>query len=260
MAFRINRVRERIATGAAVTGVIVFSASPLIVEVIAAAGADFVILDMEHSALDVSGAAHLIRAADAGGITPFVRVPDVDRGLITRLLDLGAAGIVLPHATVASCKALVSAMRYGPEGERGACQITRAAGYTRGNWPAYASHVNAELMAIALIEDAATLREIDAVAAMPGIDACFVGPTDLGVALGVPGATFDDPALGGALDRVVAAAKRHGKSVMTLLGRNLDRDYRNRLIERGVGMVVLGTDADLLAHTLAPLVAPREPL
>jgi 2-keto-3-deoxy-L-rhamnonate aldolase RhmA len=242
-----------VAAGAAATGVIVFSGSPLVVEVIAAAGVDFVILDMEHSPLGVGEAAHLIRAADASGIPAFVRVPDVDRALITRLLDLRAAGIVLPHATAASCRALVSAMRYAPEGERGACQITRAAGYRRGDWEAYAARASRELMAVALIEDTATLQDIDAVAAVPGIDTYFVGPTDLSVALGVPGSTFDDPELGAALDRVTAAAKLNGKSVMTLLGRPLDVDYGKRLVRRGVHMVVLGTDADLLTHSLSGL-------
>jgi 2-keto-3-deoxy-L-rhamnonate aldolase RhmA len=255
---RFNRVRERLTAGAAVAGVIVFSGSPLVVEVIAAAGLDFVILDMEHSPLGLGEAAHLIRAADASGITAFVRIPAVDPALVTRLLDLGAHGIVLPHASAASCRALVSAMRYPPEGERGACQITRAAGYRRGDWDAYAAHATRELMAIALIEDAATLRDIDAIAAIRGIDTYFVGPTDLSIALGVPGATFDDPQLGAALDRVVGAAKQNGKSVMTLLGKPLEADYGKRLVGRGVGMVVLGTDADLLTHSLSGLSAIRD--
>ena len=249
-----NRVRERLAAGRIVNGIIVFTGSPVVVELAAAAGLDFVILDMEHSALEVSGAAHLMRAADASGITAFVRIPGVDRGLITRLLDLGAAGIVLPHADARSCRELVSAMRYGPEGSRGACQITRAAGYARGDWSAYASRANRELMAIALIEDEATLRDFDALAALPGMDAFFVGPTDLSIALGVPGASFDDPALGAALDTVAAAARRHGKVAMTLIGGKLEPGYARRVADRGVQMIVLGTDADLFMHSITNLL------
>jgi 2-keto-3-deoxy-L-rhamnonate aldolase RhmA len=213
---------------------------------------------MEHSALDIPGAAHLIRAADASGITPFVRVPGVDRGLINRLLDLGAAGIVLPHATASSCKELVSAMRYAPEGERGACQITRAAGYSRGNWAAYAHRANRELMAIALIEDAETLNDIESIAALAGIDVYFVGPTDLSIALGVAGATFDDAKLGAALQNIIEAATRHGKLAMTLVGNPLDPAYARRLGDRGVRMVVLGTDADLFTHAMTPFASARE--
>jgi 4-hydroxy-2-oxoheptanedioate aldolase len=252
-----NPLRARLAAGATVQGIIVFTASAVIVELAAAAGLDFVILDMEHSALDIAGAAHLVRAADASGITAFVRVPGVDRGLITRLLDLGASGIVLPHASADSCAALVQAMRYAPTGSRGACQITRAAGYRRGGWDAYAAHANREVMAIALIEDAATLVDIESVAWIAGIDVCFVGPTDLSIALGVPDATFDDPALGAALDKVVHAARRHGKLAMTLVGNRLDPAYGRRIAERGVQMIVLGTDADLFTHALRELASPR---
>lgn len=248
-----NAIREHLAAGKPVAGILVFSGSPLVVEVAAAARLDFVILDMEHSALDLERAAHLVCAADAAGIAPFVRVPGLDAALINKVLNLGAAGIVLPHADRGSCAELVKAMRYAPLGERGACQLTRAAGYVRGNWENYAERVNRDVMAIALIEDAASVREIDAIAAVPGIDACFVGPTDLSIALGVPGASFDDEKLGAALDTVIAATRRHGKYAMTLLGMKLDSGYRERVCARGVQMLVLGTDADMLMDAFTRL-------
>ena len=249
--------RARLCTGETLAGIIVFTGSPMVVELAAAAGLDFVILDMEHSPLDVAGAAHLLRAADASGITPFVRVPGVDRGLIVRLLDLGAAGIVLPHANRETCVELGKAMRYAPDGERGACQITRAAGYTRGEWRAYADRANRELIAIALIEDAAALNDIDALVSLPGVDVCFVGPTDLSIALGVPGATFDEPTLGEALERVANAAKRRGKYAMTLMGQPLDAAYGRRIAARGVQLIVLGTDADLFTHAMRDIAKLR---
>jgi 2-keto-3-deoxy-L-rhamnonate aldolase RhmA len=196
-------------------------------------------------------AGHLLRAADAAGITAFVRVPGVDRALINKLLNLGAAGIVLPHANSANCAELLKAMRYAPQGERGACQITRAAGYVRGNWDDYASMANDEVMAIALVEDAATLVNFEAFAALDGIDAYFVGPTDLSIALGVPGATFDDDTLGTALKEVVAATQKHGKYAMTLIGNKLETAYAKRVAQRGVQIIVLGTDGDLFASAIA---------
>src|SRR5687767_10004667 len=122
-----NRIRQLLGEGKTVAGIILFTGSPMVVELMAAAGMDFVIIDMEHSALDLERAGHLIRAADAAGITPFVRVPEVDAALIKKILNLGAAGIVLPHANRENCAALLNAMRYAPEGERGACQVVRAA-------------------------------------------------------------------------------------------------------------------------------------
>src|SRR5450755_167719 len=102
-----NRIREHLREGKTVTGMLLFTGSPMVVEIMAVAGLDFVIVDMEHSALDLDRAAHLIRAADAAGITPFVRVPEVDASLIKKLLNLGAAGIVLPHANRDNCAALL---------------------------------------------------------------------------------------------------------------------------------------------------------
>lgn len=251
MPLRRNAVKQRLAAGQTVVGILVFTASPMVVEIAAAGGLDFVILDMEHSAVDMDRAGHLIRAADASGITAFVRVPEVDHALINKLLNLGASGIVLPHANRANCVDLLKAMRYAPEGDRGACQITRAAGYVRGNWNDYAGTANEEVMAIALVEDAATLVDFEAFAALEGVDAYFLGPTDLSIALGVPGVTFDDPVMAAALEQVVAAARRHRKYAMTLVGNNLDPGYANRVAQRGVQMIVLGTDADLFAKAIA---------
>ena len=84
-----NRLRQSLADGKTVTGMLLFTGSPMVVEMMAAAGLDFVIIDMEHSALDLDRAGHLIRAADAAQITPLVRVPEVDAALIKKLLNLG---------------------------------------------------------------------------------------------------------------------------------------------------------------------------
>ena len=115
---------------AGLTGMLLFTGSPMIVEMMAAAGVDFVIIDMEHSALDLDRCAHLIRAADAAGITPLVRVPEVDAALIKKLLNLGALGIAVPHANRDKCVAALQAVKYAPEGVPGASPIVRAARYS----------------------------------------------------------------------------------------------------------------------------------
>lgn len=254
-----NRIRQLLADGKTVSGMLLFTGSPVVVELMAAAGLDFVIIDMEHSALDLDRAGHLIRAADAAQITPFVRVPDVDAALIKKLLNLGAAGIVLPHANRDNCAALLNATRFAPEGARGACQITRAAGYVRGGWNEYAARANRELMAIALLEEKESIADFEALAAMPGLDAFFLGPTDLSVSLGVAGATFDDPKMSAALDTVVAIARRHGKYAMTLLGNNLDVEYGRRIAQRGVQIIVLGTDGDLFVDAIRRMAGVTGP-
>lgn len=246
-------LRDRLAAGETVSGMILFTGSPMMVEMMAAAGVDFVVVDMEHSPLDLDACAHVIRAADAAGVAPYVRVPDAGAALIKKVLNLGAAGIALPHADRANCAALVKAMRYAPEGERGACPMVRAAGYDRSDWKSYAARANRDVMAIPLLEDRGSIEDFDALAAMPGLDVFFVGPTDLAISLGVPGATFDEPAMSAALDRVVAAARRHGKRVMTTIGNRLDIDYGRRVAARGVQMIVYGTDGDLFVDAMKRL-------
>lgn len=255
---RQNPIRQKLKAGKTVTGMLLFTGSPMVVEMMAVAGIDFVIIDMEHSALDLDRVAHLIRAADAASITPFVRVPEVDAPLIKKLLNLGTAGIVLPHANRENCIALLNAMLYAPDGERGACQIVRSAGYTRGDWNAHAEHANREVMAIALLEEASTIADFDSLAAMPGLDLYFVGPTDLSISLGVPGATFDDKQMGTALDHVVATARKYGKHAMTLIGNKLDIAYGKRVVQRGVQAIVIGTDGDLFVSSILPFAALKD--
>jgi 2-keto-3-deoxy-L-rhamnonate aldolase RhmA len=240
-----NPLKTALMRGDTVTGIILFSGSPMVVELAAAAGIDFVIIDMEHSALDLDRCAHVIRAADAAGIVPIVRVPEVDHGLIKKLLNLGAAGIAVPHADCDNCAEALRAVRYAPDGVRGACPIVRAARYTPGDWNEYAARANREVMVIPLREDTSTIDDFEALAAMRGLDVFFVGPTDLSISIGVPGATFDEPKMGAALDRVVAVAKQHGKHVMTTIGNRLDPEYGRAIVRRGVQLVVLGTDGHL---------------
>lgn len=240
-----NKVKAALARGETVTGIILFSGSPMITEVAAAAGIDFVIVDMEHSALDLDRCAHVIRAADAAGITPFVRVPEVDATLIKKVVNLGAAGIVVPHANRDNCAAALRAVQYAPDGDRGVCTIVRSAGYAPGDWDEHVRNANRETMVIPLLEEKEVIADFDAFAAMPGLEVYFVGPTDLSISLGVPHATFDEPSMSAALDKVVAAAKRHGKYVMTTIGNKLDPDYGRKVAKRGVQLMVLGTDGHL---------------
>lgn len=253
-----NPVRAALARGETVTGIILFSGSPMITELAAAAGIDFVIIDMEHSALDFDQCAHVIRAADAAGITPFVRVPEVGAALIKKILNLGAAGIAVPHANRENCAAALRYAQYSPAGERGVCTIVRSAGYAPGNWGEHVRDTNRELMVIPLLEDRDTIAEFEAMAAMPGLDVFFIGPTDLSISLGVPHASFDDPKMSAALDKVVNVAKKHGKYVMTTIGNRLDPAYGKSVRQRGVQAVVLGTDGHLFLDACRRLGAIKD--
>jgi 4-hydroxy-2-oxoheptanedioate aldolase len=238
-----NPIRQALARGELVLGMMHFTGSPMIVEVMARGGLDFTIVDMEHSPTDLGLAAHLIRAADAAGITPLVRVPDVDPGLIKKVLNLGARGIVIPHATRAACEAAVQAVRFAPDGERGACPAIRAAGYAPPDWAEFADRANRETLVIPLLEDTETLGDLEKIVALPGVDILFLGPFDFAISAGVPNAGFDHPIIAAALDRVVALARSHGKYVMTSVGEKISTEYARSITRRGVQMISFSADA-----------------
>lgn len=248
-------LKARFACGDTVLGMIGFIGTPMVIEIMAVAGIDFVMIDMEHNAIDMDRLAHLVRAADAAGIAPLVRVPEVDAGLIKRVMNLDVAGIVIPHGNLASCQALVRAMRYPPEGERGACPIVRATKYWPDDWRAYADRANRTTMVLPLVEDRQGLDEFEAMAALPGVDGFFIGPYDLSVSVGVPGADFNDPAMSEALDRVAALCRQHGKVVVTTIGDRQEREYSRGLVARGVQGLVFATDALVLLQACKRMVA-----
>ncbi|MEO5692992.1 MAG: aldolase/citrate lyase family protein [Usitatibacter sp.] len=248
---------ERLQSGATLTGMQCFSASPVMVEAMGAGGLDFTIIDMEHCPTQLETVAHLLRAADASGIVPLVRVPDLDVPLIGRTLDLGAQGIVLPHATMARCVAGVRAVRYAPEGDRGACPVVRAAGYLPEDWQAHSDRSNKEMMLIPLVEDERAVNEIEDIFEIDGIDVVFLGPFDLSISMGLKGADYKHPKLAAILDRVVAAAKKNKKHVMTTVGATLDEKYAATLVNKGVRLLSFSADVAVFLTACRGIAALR---
>ena len=237
-----SQLREHLGAGRLALGMQCFSASPILIEAMGTAGLHFTTIDMEHCPTGLSEVAHCLRAAEVAGVTAFVRVPRLEPSLITGVLDLGAAGVVIPHASLEICRLAVTAAKYAPLGSRGACPVVRAAGYAPQSWDAFASSSNSGTMIIPLLEDAASIEQMDEMLALDGIDMMFVGPWDLSISMGIPAATYDDPKMGAVLDRAVAAARRHGKHIMTTVGATIDLAYAQRLVSRGVSLISFSAD------------------
>jgi 2-keto-3-deoxy-L-rhamnonate aldolase RhmA len=233
---------ERLRGGATVTGMQCFTASPILVEAMGRAGMDFVTVDMEHCPTGLETMAHLFRAAAAGGITAFARIPRLDSSIIGRVLDLGAAGFVLPHASVARCSEALRQARYAPDGARSACPMIRAAGYMPDDWTTFADEANRTVRVIPLIEDEQGLAQCEDILGLDGIDMVFVGPFDLSMSLGLPGQDFRHPVMRGALDRITRAAAARGKFVMTTVASSIDHDYAASLLRAGVTMLSFSAD------------------
>jgi len=185
-----NRTKEKLRAGGIVLGVFVGIPAPRLVELCGLAGYDYVVIDAEHGPIDFGAAENLIRAADATGITPIVRVPDHLPKTILRYLDAGAQGIMAPQVnTVAAAKAIVSAVKYAPVGMRGLGPGRAAAYGQRGPLSDYARDSNEQTLIIAQLEHVDAQKEIKELVRVEGIDAYEIGTADLSQSLGYPGET-----------------------------------------------------------------------
>lgn len=185
--------------------------SSLTAEILAKGGFDWVLVDMQHGCMDYQTAAEMIRAIDLAGITPIVRVPWNEPGIVGRMLDAGAMGIVAPMVnSVAEAIQLVEACRYPPVGKRSLGPVRVGARDGMG----YVASANDRITVIPMIETADALAAVEDIAAVLGVDALFVGPFDLSFSLGLPPGDNDGkPAFDDAIARVNAAAR--AKSIAT---------------------------------------------
>lgn len=184
-------------------GVFMNCGCPEFLEIAGAAGYDFVIIDNEHGGWGCEGNAHMIRAAESFGIVPVVRVSDIDEAEIKRVLDCGAAGVMIPNiSSVEQAKRALLYSKFRPEGERGACPFVRANQYGKGNPREYYEKANRDVSVIMLIEGKGGLEAFDDIIELEGVDCIFFGPCDMAVSLGHPGDEGHPEVHNAILDRI----------------------------------------------------------
>lgn len=202
-------IRRVLNAGGVVVGSWVNTCSPVVAELMAAAGFDFLAVDAEHSAVDVPQAQALFQAMAAGNpeCAAMVRLPGSDYHDIKRFLDAGAAGVIAPLINSAErARAVVAATKYPPDGARGV-GFCRANMYGMNFDAAVASANDTNVVAVQ-IEHIEAVRNIDAVLSVPGLDAVFLGPYDLSASMGFVG-QFDQPDFVAAMRRILDACKAH---------------------------------------------------
>ena len=210
---RENRVKRALAGGELQVGTAFFefhtAGAPRIA---AAAGAQFVFLDTEHTGWSMDVIRVLITASLTAGVVPLVRPAGTVYHLISQPLDLGAMGLVLPMVeSREQAERIVSWAKYPPQGSRGAAFGIAHDDYRGGDVGLKMASANREVLLAAQIETAAGLEHAEEIAAAPGIDVLWVGQFDLTSSLGIPG-QFDDPTYLHALDLVAEAARKHRKA------------------------------------------------
>ena len=224
---------------------------PEVVDVLAGCGFDFVVCDYEHAQMSERDAADVVRAGRTVGLPVVVRIPDLERGVVNRLLEAGAAGIQLARAEGGTAGRLRDVMRYPPEGSRSVSPGHPAGGYGSVPLTTFMPHSNEQVLLVGQLETTAAAAEPGATVA--GLDVAFIGPVDLRVSLGHP----DDPEhpeVLRAVARIRAAADRAGVPTGTYVGTAAELEAA---VEAGYRYVLVATDLGLLASAARSVLAGR---
>jgi 4-hydroxy-2-oxoheptanedioate aldolase len=237
---RANRLRASLKSGQPAVGGWCVIPNSLSAEIVASLGFPYVCIDMQHGLMDFGTTVSMLQAMAAHGPTPIVRVPIGDYALAQRLLDAGAEGVIFPMInTAAEARDAVATCRYGPAGRR-SIGPTRSQMHLGGD----THNADAEVLCLVMIETVEAVENIDEILAVPGLDGVYVGPADLGLSLGLE-LGQDHPRRDEAIDRVLAACRRHGAiaAIHTPSGAGA-----RSAIERGFVMASISSEAAILTE------------
>ncbi|MBK7744018.1 MAG: HpcH/HpaI aldolase/citrate lyase family protein [Betaproteobacteria bacterium] len=244
-----NTFKERLARSERLIGLwVTFTGHP-VAEVLAGSGFDWLLLDMEHSPNDVAALGAQLLAVRGSPSAPVVRVPVHDMAWIKRVLDAGAPNIMVPNVrSAAEAREAVSWSRFAPEGLRGVAGSTRAGNYTR--YKDYMARANDEIGLVLQIESREALDDLDAICRVPGVDAVFIGPSDLAASLGHRGQA-GHPVVQAAISDAFRTARQAGRASGILAADGKAEAY----LDQGATMVGVGTDLHLLIAAADGLAA-----
>jgi 4-hydroxy-2-oxoheptanedioate aldolase len=249
---RANRLKELWADGKPVVAGWCSIPNAFTAELMAGMGWDTLVIDTQHGLIGYAEMLAMLQAISTTQAVPFVRVSWNQPGEIMRALDAGAYGIICPMINdAAECAQFVQACRYPPKGYR-SFGPTRA-GAVLG--PGYYPEANGEVLAFAMVETADGLKNVEAIAATPGLDGIYIGPSDLSLAIGgLPLQDSDDPKLMAAFDRILAACKAAGVKAGV---HTTSPAYAQAMIARGFDLVTIMGDVRYLMSGRRDMVEMR---
>lgn len=238
-----NRLKRMLREGQRTAGAWLQIASPFTAEILAQAGFDWLIIDMEHGPGDILTLVSQLQAMNGSGAMPLVRAPWNDFVTIKRILDAGVYGLLVPYVnTAAEAEAAVRACRYPPHGIRGVAGSPRAQGYGQ-NVQAYLARANEEILLITAVETPAAVANLDEILAVDGVDGVFIGPMDLATSMGYLGNPAH-PQVQQTIAEIEAKVLAAGKALGTL---SASWEQAQALYERGYQLVMLMADGVSLA-------------
>jgi len=238
----METIKQRLQRGEAVNGTFLSLGNAIATEIVANAGFDWVMIDLEHGMGGEADVLRQLQCVNSDRVSSIIRVESFHRQRINRVLDFGAQGIMCPRIeNAAEVELVIQAMRYPPEGRRGVAKLIRASEYGT-NFNDYRNRIAKDLLCVIQIETVQAVENISQIAAVPGVDVLFIGPSDLSMALGIFG-ELQHPLFGETVDKIIQAAKNAGKQVGILLSDPADH---KRYFEKGIRFFAYGTDAYFL--------------
>ncbi len=241
MELPVNRFKHAIKGPAPLYGAWLMGSSPTAAEALACAGFDFLVVDMEHTPIELFHMVEILRAMQGTTTSAVVRIPWNDPVFVKRALDAGAQTLLFPFIQNADeARRAVAATRYPPDGIRGTAGVQRASRY--GNVPNYLKRASEDICVAVQLETGAGLDNLEAIAAVPGVDSLFIGPNDLAASMGYLG-NMSEPAVVERLKAGAAACGRLGKPV-GIIGANPDIVKRYR--EYGYTWLAIGSDVTMM--------------
>lgn len=256
---RKNTAKEKWARGEVTYGAWLSVPSSFSAEVMAHQGFDWLCIDMQHGVVDYQVAVTMLQAISTTDTIPFVRAPWNEPGIIGKMLDAGALGVIIPMVnSVAEATAAVAACRYFPAGSR-SFGPTRAAYYAGAD---YFADANNQVACIPMIETKQAVERLDDILAVPGIDAVYVGPADLSITLGLPpgmnnGGAFEEARLriAGRCAALGVTAGIHANA--SLAEKHASAGYRMITVSGDAGSIAAGSAADLKVARGAPAAGQK---
>jgi 4-hydroxy-2-oxoheptanedioate aldolase len=244
-----NRVKKILKSGGTVIGCQVAEVrSPNIALLYGTAGFDFIFIDMEHGGFDLETVGDFVTASKAANIIPVVRVPALEEHFLSRPLDLGACGLMVPHInSKEQVERVIRATKFKPLGDRGLAPLRAHTQFRKVDVPEFIEKANENTMVIIMIEDDEAIDRIEDLISVEGVDVAFMGTTDLSYNLGIPG-EVRHPEMLNRIERVIRACEKHNVAFGMPIS---NPDW----YQKGIRFLFAASDIDLIVNGGSKVVA-----
>jgi 2-keto-3-deoxy-L-rhamnonate aldolase RhmA len=244
----MNGVKQKLRAGEVVYGQMILELfTSGMAQMLANSGLEFVVYDMEHGRCDIALLSEMIVSCKGTGLTPIARAPDLNTFPLSRILDLGAKGVMVPRVeTGDQMRDVVAQLKYAPRGRRGVALGLAHDDY-KPRGAGYFEQADEDTLVIAIVETARALENLDAIVGAPGLDVAWMGHYDLTVSLGIP-AQFDHPLFLSAMDALLASCERHGVAPGFLPATVADAAH---WIGKGFRAISLGSDVGVFSRAMS---------